>query len=338
MGCVRPALRKRREAPQLRWERPMTVCIAAICTWPEGGLMIVGASDRMLSAPDIKFEPPQKKLYGFHDNAIALVAGDPYTQIAICDETSRAMALKPRGTIKELAALYADAFSAHRRRIAEAKYLKPLGLDANSFMDRSPDFRSDLVSDLRLDLQREPLDAEAIIAGFDDTGPHLFVVADPGVVSCADSIAFASIGTGKSHADSYFMMAHHTRQTPSHKALLDTYVAKRRSEVSPTVGSATDLFYIGARGFQDVADGIKRELEQIYQALEHKIATASGAAAQAATKAINEYVEKQQEEERRATEAPPMVPAAKVRAKKAAPKRRKQRPPESPSGDGATSP
>ena len=34
----------------------------------------------MLSAPDIKFEPPQQKIYRFHDYAIALVAGDPYAQ------------------------------------------------------------------------------------------------------------------------------------------------------------------------------------------------------------------------------------------------------------------
>lgn len=46
--------------------------------------------------------------------------------------------------------------------------------------------------------------------------------ADPGVVACADSVAFASIGSGKSHADSYFMLVHHTRFAPFHKALLDT--------------------------------------------------------------------------------------------------------------------
>jgi hypothetical protein len=179
----------------------MTVCIAAICTWSPGHLVIVGASDRMLSAPDIKFEPPQRKLYQFHQNAVALVAGDPYAQITICDETLRAHIAKPRQTIKDMADLYADAFSAHRRKIAEAKYLKPLGLDANSLIDRSSELQGDNVARLQLDLQREELDAATIIAGVDATGPHLFVVTDPGVVACCDSVAFASIGSGKSHAD-----------------------------------------------------------------------------------------------------------------------------------------
>ena len=44
---------------------------------------------------------------------------------------------KPRLSIKELAELCGDALSAYRRHVAEKKYLKPPGLDANSFMDRS---------------------------------------------------------------------------------------------------------------------------------------------------------------------------------------------------------
>ena len=245
----------------------------------------------MLSAPDIKFEPPQRKLYPFNENTVALVAGDPYAQISICDETARVLKLKPRLRTKEIADLYAEAFSAHRRQLAEAKHLKPLGLDANSFMDRSQDFRSDLVSDLRLAMQREILDAETIIAGRDDTGAHLFVVTDPGIVTCADSVAFASIGTGKPHADSYFMMAHHTRNTHSHKVLLDTYIAKRRSEVSPTVGPTTDLFFIGNDGFREVADEIQQRLEAIREELDRRIATAADVATKDATAAINEYVE-----------------------------------------------
>ena len=180
----------------------------------------------MLSAPDIKFEPPQRKIYQFHPYAVALVAGDPYVQISICDETRRAHLARPRQTIRELADLYADAFSKYGRDIAEAKYLEPLGLDVTSFMEQSRDYASDNAQ-LQHDMRKDPLEAEAIIARIDATGPHLFVVSDPGVVACADSVGFASIGTGKSHAGSYFMLARYTRETLFHKALLDVYVAKR---------------------------------------------------------------------------------------------------------------
>ena len=45
------------------------------------------------------------------------------------------------------------------------------------------------------------------------------------------------------------MMARHTRYVPSHKVVLDAFVAKRRSEMTPTVGGVTDLFFIGVNGF-----------------------------------------------------------------------------------------
>jgi hypothetical protein len=202
------------------------------------------------------------------------------------------MALKPPLSIRKLAEVYADAYSARRREIAEAKHLKPLRLDANALIDRSQDIKSELLTELKFSMQQEGIEAETIIAGRDETGPHLFVITDPGVVACADAIAFASIGSGKGHADSYFMMAHHTRQTLFHKALLDAYIAKRRSEVSPTVGTATDLFYIGPQGFQDVEEEVRNELERIRNSLDARARDANAAAAQEAADFISEYVKK----------------------------------------------
>jgi hypothetical protein len=317
----------------------MTVCIAAICTWPaDNTLWIVGASDRMLSAPDIKFEPPQQKIYRFHQSAVALVAGDPYAQASICEETFRVLGLKPVLTVKEVAEVYADAFSAYRRQTAEAMYLKPLGLDANSFMDRSQDLKSELVSDLRASMQHQALDAAAIIAGRDGTGPHLFVVSDPGIVTCADSVAFASIGSGKSHADSYFMLEHHTRNTQFHKALLDTYVAKRRSEVSPTVGTETDLFYIGPTGFRPLEPVVHKNLEDIRSGLDLGIGLAKARAEAEAWEFILDYTkphpqpqEAPPEPERSApTPAPPPAVSDQAPVPTAAPRRRKRKAPDGP--------
>ena len=283
----------------------MTICIAAICTWTKDHFWIVGTSDRMLSAPDIKFEPPQRKIYLFHPYAVALVAGDPYVQISICDETRRAHLAKPRETIREIAELYADAFSKYRRQNAEAKYLKPLGLDVTSFMEQSRDLGSDNVANLQHDLRKDPLDAEAIIAGIDATGPHLFVVSDPGVVACADSIGFASIGSGKAHADSYFMLSRYTRETLFHKALLDVYVAKKRSEVSPTVGPDTDIFYISPTGggfwpFDD--HKVHTELRNIRERLDRDIEIAHFMAEQEAWTFMEDYIKP------RPQEPPPQPP------------------------------
>ena len=51
----------------------MTVCIAAIC---DEGTMVAGASDRMITAADIEFEPPQPKIWPLTNSIIAMYSGD----------------------------------------------------------------------------------------------------------------------------------------------------------------------------------------------------------------------------------------------------------------------
>ena len=215
------------------------------------------------------------KIFQFTEDVVALVAGDPSDQIMLCDKVQRVMQerkLKNKAidTVEGIAKLFGEAFTAHRRERAENKYLKPLGLDVNEFIARQQDMRSDFVAGLVNDLQRHSLDCETIIAGKDSTGYHIFSIAEPGDVFCADAIAFASIGTGKHHADSQFMMSRHTKQTLFHTALLDIYSAKKRAEVAPTVGWATDLFYIGTDGFRLMPDDIANSIHQIWIRLESR--------------------------------------------------------------------
>jgi hypothetical protein len=225
----------------------------------------------MISAPDLKFEPPQSKVYSFAPWVVALIAGDPYVQMSICDEVARVLRLKPAATVENVARTYAEAFSNFRRQFAENKYLKPLGLDVNSFLDRQLDFQQSFVSGLQQDLQNLPLEVETIITGTDALGAHIFVITDPGDIACADGLAFSAIGSGKYHADWQFMMAKYTRQVPIHRALLLTYLAKKRAEVSPTVGNFTDLFYIHpASGYTLLNVGVHQRLDEVYKRFESR--------------------------------------------------------------------
>ncbi len=51
---------------------PVTVCVAAMSA--DG--RIVGASDRMVTASDIQFEPQQTKIFEIVPTALVMVAGD----------------------------------------------------------------------------------------------------------------------------------------------------------------------------------------------------------------------------------------------------------------------
>lgn len=88
----------------------MTVCIGAICTW-NNQPMIIGASDRMLTAGDIEFEPPQPKAVQITPHVISLIAGDSSAQATISANTrkeiSNVSATAPVTQVEDMAHIYA---------------------------------------------------------------------------------------------------------------------------------------------------------------------------------------------------------------------------------------
>lgn len=234
----------------------MTVCIAAICTLPNGALAIVGVSDRMLTAGDVEFEPPQQKVYGLAPRApraAILVAGDTAAQISICDATIVQLPDPPAAgiEIEFIANLYAAEYTKYRQGESEKVLLSPLGLTLDSFVARQKSMAAEQVQRLVTDLRYYAFDPEAIICGVDAKGAHIFSVTNPGLIHCHDPVAFAAIGIGARHAESQLMFASYVRAWPLSHALLLTYSAKRRAEVAPGVGKGTDLLVHRARRSRD---------------------------------------------------------------------------------------
>src|SRR5215207_7140862 len=79
------------------------------------------------------------------------------------------------------------------------------------------------------------------------TTPPIFVVRD-GYLSCEDVVGFASVGSGSRHAESQMMLARHAWNADLDPTLLTTYLAKKRAEVAPGVGTETDMFMITGPG------------------------------------------------------------------------------------------
>jgi 20S proteasome alpha/beta subunit len=266
----------------------VTVCIAAICSLPNGALAVIGVSDRMLTVGDVEFEPPQQKVYSLAPlapRAAILVAGDTAAQISICNATAAKLPKTPPpagAEIEAIANLYAAEFIKYRQRESEGVVLTPLGLTLDSFIGRQKEMAPEQVQRLVTDLRRYEFGVEAIICGVDASGPHIFTVSNPGVVYCHDPVAFAAIGIGGRHAESQFMLASYVRDWPLSHALLLTYSAKRRAEVAPGVGKGTDLLFIEAGGtIIQVSDAIQQKLGDLYTKIVER-------EAEAATKAREE--------------------------------------------------
>lgn len=248
----------------------MTVCIAAICKF-ENLYMIVGASDRMLTAGDIEFEPPQSKIFllsHYPHHFVGLTAGEASAQATICTDTLNRVVTNQITNVGEVAQEYGRHFSEYRRTQAERRLLAPLGLNMDALINHNHNLPQECVTRLIHELREEQIGAEAIITGVDQSGAHIYVIRDPGHVFCHDSVAFSAIGIGAEHAGSQFMFARYTMEWTFPRAMLLTYYAKKRAEVAPGVGLETDMFCIVPglpSPFQPFPQNIIQVLDGIYQ-------------------------------------------------------------------------
>jgi len=84
----------------------MTVCIAAVCNsaTPEGGVKRVAiiAADRMMTAGDIQYEPPMRKMAFISRRVVILVAGDLVIHTEALQATHREIMGKSTGDVEDI--------------------------------------------------------------------------------------------------------------------------------------------------------------------------------------------------------------------------------------------
>ena len=268
-----------RNRHKFKRKSPLTVCIAAICD----GTTIFGASDRMMTAGDIEFEPDLDKLpppaaddplrptrcrntkiWPLTRSIAALSAGDSGLQCDLFHVLHPKLARLLQGSpppwipVSVAADLYVEAYDEIRAKYMQSTVFSKYGLDADSFIARQHEMTPQFIAGIEDNILRFRHDffaergVETIFAGIDDsTGPpvpHIVSVyksLSGDLVVNADGVGFASVGSGSRHAESQFMMAGHSRYSSMPETLLLTYVAKKRSEVAPGVGKGTDMFVLG---------------------------------------------------------------------------------------------
>lgn len=154
----------------------MTVCIAAICDKNK----VVGASDRMITAGDVQFEPEQPKIWTLTTSIVALYSGDTAVVTEILRnveiEINSRIAASPTEWVKvrEIANIYRGCYWDLHVKRAENKILAPLGLTAKSFLEAQGGMDADVVQDLTDQMQDFALSdsIEVIFAGLDTEGPQ----------------------------------------------------------------------------------------------------------------------------------------------------------------------
>jgi 20S proteasome alpha/beta subunit len=246
-----PLKRKRRGAK-------VTVCIAAI-----NNGMVIMASDRMVTAGDIEFEPPVEKLLWLTTSIAVLTAGDQSVQMQVFYRAYKMLWEKIAedqkwADVSLAAEIYSKCFYDLRNKMVEDSVLSTYNLTFDSFLKRQKEMSDGLFNEINNHIQRYIYNFEsvaAIVCGIDTstplaisgTSPHIYVV-DDGEISCHDKLGFVAIGAGRNHAESHFMLSKYSVFLEPSTALLITHQAKKKSEICPGVGENTDMFVIGGLG------------------------------------------------------------------------------------------
>jgi hypothetical protein len=251
----------------------VTIAAAAICTGKtptdEPVPTVLCIADRMVTVGNVEFEQAESKIDRLNwGNAVCLIAGDVDLAYQLKMETQRQLQ-NETASVEEIAQLFACNYALLRRRRAEAMYLTPIGLTVESFVAQQRLLDSEVAARLTTDLQEESLGVSAIIAGVDSTGAHIYRIQDPGgQAECCDRCGFLGIGSGGAQFETQFMLASYDRRWQPLEALLLMFSAKRRAEVSPGVGKATDLVFMNSHGWNRWPSTVLNALDQYYNDLE----------------------------------------------------------------------
>ena len=244
----------------------MTICLALVC---ENQQSVVAVADRMVSVDflSLEFEQQTRKIDQIGRSFVALTSGDTLRHTDIVRESTEQISKMSQPTVLEVASEVEERFIQHRQKLAEKSIMRRVGLDYGTFLEQQRNLSPEVVSALMSEYQAVELDIEVLIVGVDSSGAHLYHINDPGVATCFDSIGYAAIGSGLPHAEGFLAEADYSTQISLNRAVWLAYVAKRRSERAPGVGSTyTDVLTIEIDGgVRFLNDGSMDQLASMYQ-------------------------------------------------------------------------
>lgn len=254
----------------------MTICLALVC---EHGKSVVAVADRMVGDVSLSLETEQdtRKIDLLGGSFVAMTAGDALRHTNLIRDAIGEISNGNDLDVRKAAAIVERQFIKHRQDLAEKSVLNEVGFSYQDFLEQQHNLLPDFVLSLWASYREVELGIDLLVAGIDQSGAHLYRVAAPGLASCYDSIGYAVIGTGQPLAESFLMEADYSPEISLNRAIWMAYVAKKRSERAPGVGSRyTDIMVIEPErrpGF--LTDETLGYLASVYRQYQRRIATES---------------------------------------------------------------
>jgi len=242
----------------------MTICIGALCNDGKG---VVACADHMVTGGDVQFEQAGSKITELTSRCVALTAGPALTHTDVFDRARMAVGSLADPSVRQVVEEVKKAYSEIRNERAEEKFLRPLGLNYQTFLQAQSALAPDLAFQVGRQLTEFELGLHIVIAGVDHAGGHLYLVADPGTGECFDALGFVAIGSGRRHAEAAFIGHSYARSFTPIEAAFVAFEARRRAESAPGVGNRlTDMIYIEAE-ILSLQDEALKPLQAAYMKL-----------------------------------------------------------------------
>lgn len=246
----------------------MTVCIGAICE--DGKAAVVAADEMVTFGPpmNLQTEPPGlKKTIKLTDELVLLFSGTVPDGEEIVSRTRHHLGGMNKQQVAQVAEIVKDAYIQLKRKRAEEMILRPfIGADYVQFQTLiAQSAASQILQQLLAMMTQHNLQTDLLIAGADESGHHLFIVAHPGICLPMDTLGFAAIGSGGLHASVSLSLGGHTRADPLVQTLHNVYEAKKASEVAPGVGKLTDIAILKGGAISFVTKKLMAVLEKVHK-------------------------------------------------------------------------
>jgi hypothetical protein len=219
----------------------------------------------------LEFEHPLPKLDEITSNSLVLLAGDALAPTDIIRDVRAEAEKEEIADMRSIARLIGEVLADHRKDLITENLLRPRGFGSfEEYYAKASSLPPTLVDTLDTEIARfedvhEIGDMAILLAGVDETGPHIYLIESPGTSTCFDAIGYHATGIGEQHAISSISSYGYVDNFHLNDAVFLSYEAKRKAERAPGVGRETDIRVIDSKGIHEVSAGTVSMLAKAYQ-------------------------------------------------------------------------
>lgn len=245
-------------------ESSMTICIGILCDKAKKAVMI---SDKMITMPGLsqEFEHETPKVAKINNSCLAISAGDALIPNDLFDYVNKDLRGIASPKIKDIVEKLKSCYARLRKKYIEEEFLSSRGFTIDSFYKNMSELSPQIAIPIDSKIVDYDLGVDIVLGGKDDDGAHIYLILNPGIARCYNSMGYVATGSGMPHSLHSFITNNYHPDISFKEALFLAYEAKRLAERAPGVGRRTDIWVIDENGIKEISPIVLKELDEIYE-------------------------------------------------------------------------